>query len=140
MMTKELRFAQLEADETSTAAKSQSHTNNTDSLQYIRRIDCDWVVEQANTESMWEDQLSKSAAYVNEEAAEIPATFRVTCCPANYAVTAPTTDACGCGSKSWTFARGQLTLEPGESLHTHTTQGTVNAGTKRTNWIIAFEY
>lgn len=140
VMGKELRFYQLRCTNTSTTDKVNSFTNTTDALMHIRRIDAWSEVEQANVESTWRDQLTKSASYVSEASSEIPPTFDILSATTNYAVTVPTTDASGRAFKSWTFARDQLTLEPGEALHVHILQGTVNAGTKVSTWTIAFEY
>ncbi len=138
-MASELRQARLNDTSVADANDVNEFVNTADKLMHIRRVVGDGLTRDGNEGvTLIIKQLSKATSFQAGNG-ELPPTMQMT-------LGGPTGGAADGESSSvvhetWTFQRGQLTLEPGEALHTHTdaVDGTF-IGAASGVWFIDFEY
>ncbi len=138
-MAAELRQHRLRDTSVASLDDTNEFANVADNLMHIRRVVFDGHTEDSTEgKSLFTKQLSKATSY-QQGNGEVPYTMQKTIGADSSGATA--TAAESTSHASWVFQRGQLTLEPGEALHTHTLLvADAAVGSADGNWFIDFEY
>jgi len=128
--------SQQVADGTTSENNGSRHTNNADRDEHIRQIHVRASLGTAGPNESATTQLSHQATRLSSANLNNEEEFRI---QAEIVMdTAVALDAGKSISDHWYFARGQLVLEPGESLKSSLAK--TSGGAAETDWLIGYEY